>query len=336
MTQRDERIRLALLAVVAVAVLAVLPPLDFLFFMNAARAWLAGESRLYDGGAEGFFYPPWALLLMLPLLPLPDQLGQAVFNLCSLVAMGYGVTSLTGQRLGRAGALAVAMPPTASLLLLGQWDGLILGGVGLAWQGLRQRRPWLLGLGLLLLSTKPTHVLVVLLLLLVGLRGWRPGELARAAAPTTAIMALSLPVFGADWPLRYLAFVRDSPPNVFNIALPALLGVPAALVGVVLVAALAWVVWPGPVEGRHLALGLLTGLLASAYVGAYHYVLSAPALAVVLARRPWLGLALWLLAAAGMATFVSFRDELVLPAYLVCLYLALLAQLAVARSPRPA
>lgn len=322
-------ISLLALALTLVAALSLLPPLDYSYFSGTARAWLAGESQLYDAGAPQFFYAPWSLLILAPLAPLPDAIGRGIFSVLSLAGVVWGMASLSRGRLDRPGLVAFAAPPMVAMLLLAQWEGLLLAGAGLGWLGLRRRSPWLLGFGILLISTKPTHILPVALLLLYGARAWRRAELARAAAPLLVALALSVPACGADWPLRYLGFLWNGPPAGFNVSLEQLTGLPTLLAAAAVCGALAWVVWAQPLSGDHLALGLVTGLLAAPFVVPYHYALAAPALALALRRYPRIGLALWALSAAGLVAFVLRWDALLLlPAFLAALWASLILWMA--------
>jgi hypothetical protein len=289
---------------------------DYRYYVAATRAWLAGSARLYDDPSLQFFYAPWALLITVPLSWLPNQVAQAVLNACSLLGI-WGATQVLGRPSSPLGTVpALVNPYTASVLLLGQWDALVLAGVGLGWYAAVQRRPWLLGVGLVLAATKPTNVWLPLLLVLVWLaRHWPWSQAARVLVLPLLALLGSFLAAGWDWPLRYIAYVRSTPPLGFNVALwqtdYAL--AQAVLAGGVLL----WLVWllRGGITAPHLALALTGSLLLSPFVVPYHLVAVGPALVEVSRRRWWVGALLWLLALLTFAAFVQRWQP-----YLVLLY----------------
>ncbi|HEU4321515.1 MAG TPA: glycosyltransferase 87 family protein [Roseiflexaceae bacterium] len=316
--------------------LALLPPLDYRYFADAARAWRERPTSLYTPAVEQFFYAPWSMLLLGPLSLLPDQLGQALLNLLSLAGLLGGVRALV-RPLGRAAlVLALATPFAASIVLLGQWDALVLGGVGLGFYGLERRRPWLVGLALVLIGTKPTNALFVGPALLYALRAWPPRDLARVAVLPLAALLGSFALCGLDWPQRYILYLRDSPPAGYNIALWLLPGAPfwLTVLGLGLATALALRIHRHGLDGPALALTLALSQLLSPFLTPYHLVLLAPALAVIAQGSLRAGLWLW---AAGLVAFVTTlfgRVPLALDAFLllVCVLMLVPASLLQGRS----
>jgi len=205
------------------------------------------------------------------------------------------------------GMLPVLVNPyMASVLLLGQWDALVLAGVGLGWYAAEQRKPWLLGAALVLAATKPTNVWLPLLLLLVWLvRRWPWRQVARAFVLPLLALVGSFLAAGWDWPLRYVAYLRSTPPLGFNVSLWQ---TDYALVqAFVAVVALLWLLWllRGGIAAPHMSLALAGNLLLSPFVVPYHLVMVGPALAEVSRRRWWAGGLLWLLALLTFAAFVG-------------------------------
>jgi hypothetical protein len=286
-----------------VSLLALLPVQDYRYYVAATRAWLAGSARLYDDPSLQFFYTPWALLIMVSLSWLPDQVAQAVLNTCSLLGI-WGATQELVRPASLLGLLpALVNPYTASVLLLGQWDGLVLAGGGLGWYAAVQRRPWLLGAALVLAATKPTNVWLPLLLLVWLARHWPWSQVARVCVLPLLALLGSFLVAGWDWPLRYVAYVRSTPPLGFNVALWQ---TEYALAQAVIAGgALVWLLWllRGGIAAPHLALALAINLLLSPFVVPYHMVTVGPALAEVSRRCWWAGVLLWMLA---LLTFVAF------------------------------
>lgn len=294
----------ALLALGALLILALIPPLDYRYYSVASRAWREGASRLYDPLTADFFYTPWSLIITVPLSFLPDRWGQAVFNLISLVGLVAATLLLNPTQSRRGLWLALVNPYTASVLILGQWDGLIVASVALGWYAAGQRRPWLLGLALTIVATKPTNAVLPALLLLWAIRGWRVRELATMLVIPALALVASFPACGWDWPVRYLALVRDAPPRGFNTSLVQLdFGIlwTILVVGVPLVWLL-WLIRPG-VTARSLSAALLVNMLISPYLVPYHYVGANPALATTTTDNWRVGVLLW---GFSIVAFVAF------------------------------
>ena len=305
-----------------VGLFALLPPLDYRFFSAAARAWRSGASLLYDAQAPLFFYAPWSLAILVPLSLFPDRLGQAIFNLIALASLGWGVWALARPLGARALALALATPYTAAVLLLGQWDGLIVGATALAWHAITRRSPWLLGLALLLITTKPTNALLVVLVVLLAVRTWPWRLWARTLALPLLAFGASLGACGWDWPLRYVRFLSATPPLGYNVSLwrPEVAWPWAAIVTL---GALGWLVAVIALQGigsTQLALTLTVNLLISPFLVPYHLVATAPALAVIARWNGRLGALAW---ASGSAAFLTFVQGWAL--FPVTLYLVLVA-----------
>ena len=124
-----------LLLPVLVFVLAQLPVVDYSYYVSASRAWASGAAQLYTESAGGFYYAPWALALTVPLSFLPDQIGQAVLNLLGLLGVAGATWALTRPVSPWQMIPAIANPFAAGVFILGQWDSLILAGIGLGWYG---------------------------------------------------------------------------------------------------------------------------------------------------------------------------------------------------------
>jgi len=139
---------------------------------------------------EGFFYATWALLPIMPIAALPENVGRAVFLLVSVLAFGF-----TACRLGARPVALLAFllsPPVLRCLLNANIDWMPLLGFVLPPQ-----------IGLFLVVIKPQVGFAVGLFWLV--EAWRAGGLRRVVRvfwPVTAGLLLSFVVFGF-WPLRF-------------------------------------------------------------------------------------------------------------------------------------
>lgn len=308
------RLTLLLLAVFVILLVAVPVGVDYPIFDHAARAWLSGETMLFDTGALGFFYSPWSLLLFAPLSYLPEVWASSIINVLSIGGLIVATRLLIGKVDWYIVTAALANIWTVNLIAATQWDGLITAAVAVAFYAVQRRRPWLLGAAVAFVGTKPTNAwLPMLLIAALMLRerwGWR-SWLEAATIPALALLA-SFAISGWDWPLRYLEFVAAYPPDAgYNASFFTLTGSGPVVIGMALgSAALAAAVLILRVQrvgfdGLAIAVALLANLMISPYVTIYHYVATIPAL-VWLGRRE----SLWLvgLYAASVAWMIVRPD----------------------------
>jgi hypothetical protein len=154
------------------------------------------ERQVVDGeaGKWPWSYPPTFLLVVLPLAKLPYLVALGLWlgaSLALLLWVGYRMAPHPATP-----ALVLLYPAVGNSLFSGQ-NGCLsaaLIGAGLM---LVERRPWLAGLLIGLLSYKPNLGLLIPLALIAG-GHWR--AFAGAAISTLAFAGLSLAVFGwAPW-----------------------------------------------------------------------------------------------------------------------------------------
>ncbi|MBT8397699.1 MAG: DUF2029 domain-containing protein [Gemmatimonadetes bacterium] len=286
---------LVLMGVLLIPLFALFPVVDYSFYSSVTRAWMSNSIALYSDEAFGFFYAPWALALTVPLTFLPDQLAQALLNFISLLGLWAATWMLTRPRSAWEMVPAVLNPFAGWVFLLGQWDALVLTGIGLSWLGVTERRPLLLGGGLVLATTKPTNVWLVVVLLLWATRGWSSRKKVLSLVPLMIAVASSFIVAGWDWPLRYLSSVSSAPPHGFDVSLFGTDYWPVQVV--VGLAMLSWLVWLAgkKVRGSHILLALAGNPLMSPYLVHYHLVTVGPAVVGVIQKSRWIGASLWLL-----------------------------------------
>ena len=169
---------------------------DLAWSLRGARLLLAhqnpytdptiGPGRAYPNDAP-LYYPLPALLIALPLIPLPDPLAAAIFAGASVALLAYAWrdhAALLGMLLAAPLWIAVAYA---------QWSPLLTAAAGLPWLGL-------------VYAAKPSIGLALWL--------WRPSR--RSLLSITALALLSLLIWPA-WPLAWLAGVgagRHTPPIV--------------------------------------------------------------------------------------------------------------------------
>lgn len=195
----DQRMRhkpkqvlgLITLAIVSIAVVGLMstmlpPAIDWhTAFRPAALELMAGRSPY---GVEGYFNVPWALLPLIPMALLPENIGRAVLAFLSLAAYTY-----VAHRLGAkppATALLLVSPPVLHGLLNGNIDWLAALGFTLPPQ-----------IGLLFIAAKPQMGIAVGLYWFA--EAWRDGwkAVVKTFWPITILMLLSLALFGL-WPAR--------------------------------------------------------------------------------------------------------------------------------------
>ncbi|WP_322025913.1 glycosyltransferase family 87 protein [Burkholderia sp. BCC1977] len=193
------------------------PGADFSVFWSASYLMLHGSpAQAYDFSAFSrlsaelftnlrrdvfapWLYPPTYLLLVTPLALLPFALGYPLFVTIGVVVLG--LVAWRVSRLGtlpgawRVGPLALAAAPCVFVTAtLGQNAFLTASCAALAvhWA---DRRPWLAGLCIGLLSVKPQMALLFPFVL-IAVRAWR--TIAWAALATGAFVALSVLICGIE------------------------------------------------------------------------------------------------------------------------------------------
>jgi hypothetical protein len=272
------------------------PGVDYYtIYQPMADRLVAGTTQLYIVGTR-YYDAPWLLAILVPLTRLPPNIGQAVLDTLSvLMALGAVHLLRTEQRIPTIGVvLGLANLHTFSLIFRGQVDAFVLLGVVLGWFAIRRERPWLLAAALLLMAIKPQNVLLVALLYFFAIRHWS----VRAKLRSVSLVALSIlaadVTIGPDWPWRYIAYVRESPPGLLVYATTLWRGAsyldlpqwPVALMAAAAGIALIWWVKRDGFSTAALSLALATNFAFSAYVLGYHDIILLPALLYV-ARYNW-------------------------------------------------
>jgi hypothetical protein len=293
------RLTLLVFAFCVVTLLLFAAPLsdyrDYALYARTARGWLHGETRFYDGApsASGWYYAPYTVLGLLPFSLLSDRLGQALLSSVGLIGLAWATWRLSGKAPWWALLPALFNRWTLALLGPAQWDGLLALGLGLLFVAFAYVRPWLAGLALVLLGTKPTNVILPsLFMLILAVRWWPRRALLKAAVLPALAVGVSFLISGPGWIGRYIAFTASEPPNLaFNLSMwqyfPAWAVIGFAALAL---AAFIWVSWGAGTALNGLHLAIVANLLLSPYVTIYHYVLAAPALAWLIHRRFWVGL----------------------------------------------
>ncbi len=298
-------------------------PSDFAVYAQAVHQVLGG-ARLYTD-AVTFYYAPWAVLVFVPFAALPPIAGQAAFNLASILALVWAVTTLSGAQRWQAVALATTTMFSAWLIMCSQVDALILAGVALGYLAVERRRPWLLGLAYVVMGMKPTNVLLPALLLGLAVLRWPRRELVKIAVLPALALAVGIVLTGPDWPVRFVAYLQAHPnPDPYGLISPWGMALyrtsPWGNVGpVVLGTAGAGAFGFTFIQRRDLRESLLAvlalGLLASPYVMVYHVIYAAPAAARLAKADRRTGALLAGIALVDLAMFWSGRGFFLWPVY---------------------
>ena len=159
------------------------------FFRPTTQGWLEGSLILYRD-TRWFWNPPWLLWLLAPLAYWPVWLGWGIL----MVVTMFTIVRLT--RKYRAWWLVFVSPLIVDPILAGQIDVVAMLGVALGWAA--EDRPWLMGIALTLMATKPQVCFLVALWL------WLHHRQRMQALKIPALVFLaSLVIHGWDWPLRW-------------------------------------------------------------------------------------------------------------------------------------
>lgn len=324
----------------------------FYTFRPLTEAFFRGETRLFDASSPGYFNAPWAVFLIAPTLLLPLSYGQAAITLISMIGLLLAIhvvvpaSARTNLRVFLAAVvLATANLHTFDLVIRGNVDGFLLLGLGLGWLGIKRRQPWLLGAGFWLLSIKPVNVALPALVMLWAARNWSRQEKLACLALLGLTLLLSFPLFGLDWPLRYLQFMTYNQPFIYLqtslwrtfafFGLPPILAMWTALPVLALFGVMAWRYARVDRLEELLALAIVTNLFISPYTLGSHYVLLAPVFVLLAVNNPWL-FSLWLLTLTPLLRTVwGFDVTWIDIVYPLALMIALFLRLPETKKPRP-
>lgn len=150
-------------------------------FRPASLAFLTGKSPY---NIDGFYYVPWAILPLIPMAILPENIGRAILALATLVSFLY-----TARRLGAkpiALLFLLVSPPVLHEVLNGNIDWLVVLGFVLPPQ-----------IGLFFILIKPQLGVAVGIFWLI--KSWQDGgwkNTVRVFLPASLALLLSVIVYG--------------------------------------------------------------------------------------------------------------------------------------------
>ena len=195
---------------------------DWSWSIRPAALKLLNGSSPYVAAAdeEVFAGAPWALIPLIPLAVLPDNIGRVLLFMVSLA--GFGVAAFRfGAKPISLGAFLVS-PPVVHCLLNANLDWMPVLGFTLS--------PWL---GLFFIAVKPQMGFILALFWLV--ESWRTGGITKVIkvfAPAGIALLLSFALFGL-WPLnglRVLEYSRTWNASLWPVSIPVGLALTVAAV----------------------------------------------------------------------------------------------------------
>lgn len=185
--------------------LKMVVPYEIVGLMTIMAFFLPGGDdlyRFYRPLAEGCLscaYNPWhTAWLIFPLRFVPLRLLWPLWTLLT------GLCLIAACRAMQVNPIYVLLSfPAMGLIWLGQTDAFLIAGYSLV---LTSKNPYVRGVGLLLLSIKPQVAGPAMLLLIL-----RDEHKLKTLIIPTAVLVLSLIIYGIGWPLEWLRYIFEHP-----------------------------------------------------------------------------------------------------------------------------
>ena len=188
-----------------------------LFFVNH-QEWLLDLRGMRDAqNAMTYYHPLWARWLFSLLSILPLQATFIVLSIVTLVSLYFSLRIFGGRHW-----MVFISYQLFWLYYYGQIDGLIVGGLALAYWAGERKKPYLVGLGIAIAMIKPQ--ISIFLIILFWL--WSPSRW-RALIIPAIMVAFSFIQWGfwiPEWLTRLFGFQEIYQPAATNISLWPILG----------------------------------------------------------------------------------------------------------------
>lgn len=184
---------------------------DYFFtFRPITESFIHGETQLYDSKSLGYFNLPWSIFVFLPTIFLPFRYGQSLLLVISLLGLLISIAAVQGNNKFNflVITLALANLHTFDQLIRGNIDGIVGMGIGLAWIGIKRKNSSLLSIGLWLMSIKPINIILTIPVFVRAVWHWSWRDKLLSVWPLAVTVALAFPIFGIDWPIRYIRFIN--------------------------------------------------------------------------------------------------------------------------------
>lgn len=272
---------------------------DYLYYYYPlAEKWLQGHHDIYDPNISALFYPPWSLLVIVPLGFLPIQLAHGFLLTISMVLILFSIRLLQGTEKFPIYFYLLSLINLHSfdLYIRGQFDGVVLFGIALGYWAIQNKKPlWLSFAFCFMVMKPPLNVFLVVLLYLMSIAKWSKGEIVRVFSLPFAMVIVSSFAVGIDWPIRY---VRNMTPTIDYLSISIwkiakVVNFPTWLL--VIIACIMIVIFLEKSRKigltlSTLSLALTTTFMFTVYANGDHYVLLIPAFLFVFQRSWKLGL----------------------------------------------
>lgn len=232
--------------------------IEIAIVMVGATFFLPGGMDLYvyylpfaQGCLECGFTPYFSYWILWPLQFIPPVLLWPAWTAFTLAGM-----LLICRQTGVNPALLLLSFPLHGQIWLGQVDVLICLGLALSLLG---KNPFLRGAGMTLAMIKPQYAALAVFFLLT-----REKQLIKTLVVPVVIFAVSLAVFGIQWPIEWLTHSASNlPPHHWRLAAADIWPVGVALI---------WVPFLFKERRERFEAGTIISVLASPVVGVYSYI----------------------------------------------------------------
>lgn len=242
--------------------------------------WGIYQGKLtYASALVGVRYPPWSMLLLLPLGYLPMQVGWGVLALATLFVLIISVPKPTKNKFWVGIGLSVLAFPTLRTIADGNLEFMVIGGLLLILQGYRDKNIFTFVIGVLLATTKVQEVwLLMLALPFYALRNWSYTKIGQGLLIIGGITIPTMLWQGREW-IRSI-FDNVNPGSLVNCSLIATLDrlhvstwISAILwLSVLFITAIVLVKNPRPFGRTQMALLVTASLLLAPYAAGNNYL----------------------------------------------------------------
>lgn len=254
-------------------------------YRRAAEKWIDGETNLYYDPDFVFYNAPWSVFLFAVIsLPSP-QVSLALLNTLSLIGiMGCIYIWQNQWPVPRyAPVLAVLNLYTVDLLVRGQIDTFVLGGMVSGWWAIQNHRPVWLSVAIALLVIKPLNIILVGILFLIAIYKWSWRDYIVVASVPAILSVLSSLLISVDWPIQYFQYSRENRPfDGFNSTIwkaSSQFNIPfAPFIVIAIIAVIIFIFWAIRLGNTQwtVSIAIATNLVFTTYANGNHYILLVP------------------------------------------------------------
>ena len=171
----------------------------------SGRVDLHGDLIAFRSNTTSLRHPYWARWFFSLLSLLPEKAAFWMLGVLNVSGLALAVREFKGRYWVTFTSFAFFW-----IVAYGQIDGMVIGGIALAWKGVRAKNPWIFGSGLIIASLKPQ------LSLFLGLVfWWWAGSIRwQGLWIPSGVFALSILEWGW-WIPEWIKKIRDAPDLVY-------------------------------------------------------------------------------------------------------------------------